>query len=160
MVTAPWLWKVEQLWYYNATHFGKTLGLQRGRILGQINVCGWHSGDAAKSKCNGKNAVDHNCQWWNCWSVFPLKCCRVSPTAGFQHLQLFLQEGFSLNFRITSSSSQCPIPPPPPPPLLSPPFSPLFIPLPLLRTNLGWWGDGYLNAKWCCNSTHRGGVND
>lgn len=90
-----------------------------------------------KWKCNGKSAVDHNC-WW---CIFPKNSPACHRLQALLHLQLFLQEGFSLNLDITfyffPSSSY------------SSPSSP---PILLLWTNLGWRGDGYLNAKWCCNS--------
>lgn len=94
-------------------------------------VCGWHSRGAAKWKCNGKNAVDHNCQWWNCWSVFPLKFSRVSTTAGAPtsaiispgRIQLELQYHLLPLF-------PCAFPPPllPPPSLPCPPPLSLYPP--------------------------------
>lgn len=63
-----------------------------------------------------------------------------------QHVQLFVSEGFDLSLNNTYLLPSSPYPPPSP-----------FCSGPIGGVEAA---DGYLNAKRCCNSARRGGVNE
>lgn len=68
-----------------------------------------------------------------------------------QHVQLFVSEGFDLSLNNTYLLPSSPYTPPlpsPPSPFCSGPIGGVEA------------ADGYLNAKRCCNSARRGGVNE
>lgn len=107
--------------------------------------CRWHSRITVQWMCNGKMLLIIIVTGEIAGLYFPLQICTSVSARYSRRLRwLFLSgKNLDLNLGITSP------PPPRPPP---PPF--------MLGTNLGRRGDGYLNAKWCCNSTQRGGVNE
>lgn len=80
---------------------------------------------------------------------FPLKFPHVPRSAGAPTCAIISTGTVRLELQYHLLRPPCPNVPLPPPPSSFP-----------ILTNLGWQGDGYLNAKRCCNSTHRGGIND